>query len=318
MTSSVSRCPNCDTSFKVTDVQLAAAAGAVRCGACLQIFVASEYFVDAPVDDSFQEREEKEQISEAAMGGPIEAENVAIEEPAVDHLEHEVEVRDSIGDTNQNTGEEAYSVPPEKFEQVPAVVFEPAPSEADISDAEISAGLKGIAGAAPEDLVGEFVPTRNRQSGRWLAGSIVLSLVLGVQYFWFNRDILALDTRFRSYYLSVCNVANCELPDFLDAETLSTTDLIIRSHPSINNGLIVNAILRNEAPYRQRFPSLKLRFADLNGNTLAQRTFPPDLYLAGELTGMHYIPAVTEVRLSLDIVDPGPNAVSYSMLTVLN
>ncbi|MFT5929561.1 MAG: putative Zn finger-like uncharacterized protein, partial [Candidatus Azotimanducaceae bacterium] len=77
MTSSVSRCPNCDTSFKVTDVQLAAAAGAVRCGACLQIFVASEYFVDAPVDDSFQEREEKEQISEAAMGGPIEAENVA-------------------------------------------------------------------------------------------------------------------------------------------------------------------------------------------------------------------------------------------------
>jgi hypothetical protein len=33
---------------------------------------------------------------------------------------------------------------------------------------------------------------------------------------------------------------------------------------------------------------------------------------------MHYIPAVTEVRLSLDIVDPGPNAVSYSMLTVLN
>ncbi|MFT4677171.1 MAG: hypothetical protein ACI831_001165 [Candidatus Azotimanducaceae bacterium] len=187
-----------------------------------------------------------------------------------------------------------------------------------MTDAEISAGLKGIAGAAPEDLVGEFVPTRNRQSGRWLAGSIVLSLVLGVQYFWFNRDILALDTRFRSYYLSVCNVANCELPDFLDAETLSTTDLIIRSHPSINNGLIVNAILRNEAPYRQRFPSLKLRFADLNGNTLAQRTFPPDLYLAGELTGMHYIPAVTEVRLSLDIVDPGPNAVSYSMLTVLN
>lgn len=333
MTDCVSRCPNCDTSFKVTDAQLAAAAGAVRCGACLQIFVASDYFVDAPVDDLPSRIDEED---------PIEAEDVPIEEPTADQLEHQVEAQDSLEDTDLPTGTEGGSSPSEESEEVPLSEFDPAPvfeptsfaeqtsiaepasilaptsGEDSISGAEISAGLEGIASSAPDELVGEFVPTSNRQTGRWLAGSIVLSLVLGLQYCWFNKDVLAVDTRFRPYFLYLCNVTNCELPDFLDAETLSTTDLVIRTHPSINNGLVVDAILRNEAAYRQRFPSLKLRFADLNGNTLAQRTFSPDLYLAGELAGMQYIPAVTEVRLSLDIVDPGPKAVSYSMLTVLN
>jgi len=199
MTSYVSQCPNCDTSFKVTDAQLAVAAGAVRCGACLQVFVANDYFVDPPVVDLYREREEQEQHSETAISDSIETKAGAIEEPAVDHLSLEADAQDSVDDTDENTGEEAYLIP---------------------------TGLEGIASSAPEELVGEFVPPSHRQTGRWLAGSIVLSLLLGVQYFWFNKDILAVDTRFRAYYLSFCNVTNCELPVFLDAETLSTTDLL--------------------------------------------------------------------------------------------
>ena len=34
----VCRCPKCETTFRVTETQLAAAHGAVRCGACLQVF----------------------------------------------------------------------------------------------------------------------------------------------------------------------------------------------------------------------------------------------------------------------------------------
>ncbi|WP_175254109.1 DUF3426 domain-containing protein [Pseudomonas sp. BMW13] len=40
--SHVTQCPNCRTSFRVSQAQLAAAHGAVRCGACLHVFNAAE------------------------------------------------------------------------------------------------------------------------------------------------------------------------------------------------------------------------------------------------------------------------------------
>ncbi|MBV1910360.1 MAG: zinc-ribbon domain-containing protein [Kangiellaceae bacterium] len=39
------RCPTCDTAFKVTDQLLSAAGGKVRCGACLAIFQATDYML---------------------------------------------------------------------------------------------------------------------------------------------------------------------------------------------------------------------------------------------------------------------------------
>lgn len=40
----VTQCPKCDTTFRVTQAQLTAAKGAVRCGACLHVFRAAEHF----------------------------------------------------------------------------------------------------------------------------------------------------------------------------------------------------------------------------------------------------------------------------------
>lgn len=45
MSQLVTRCPHCSTSFHVTEQQLRAARGAVRCGSCLQVFRADENIV---------------------------------------------------------------------------------------------------------------------------------------------------------------------------------------------------------------------------------------------------------------------------------
>lgn len=45
MTSRVTQCPKCQTSFRVTDAQLDIANGAVRCGSCLHIFNAPEHWL---------------------------------------------------------------------------------------------------------------------------------------------------------------------------------------------------------------------------------------------------------------------------------
>lgn len=52
MTSKVTQCPKCHTSFRVTDAQLGIANGAVRCGSCLHIFNAPEHWIHSPVQAS--------------------------------------------------------------------------------------------------------------------------------------------------------------------------------------------------------------------------------------------------------------------------
>ncbi|AFV00259.1 zinc-ribbon and DUF3426 domain-containing protein [Simiduia agarivorans] len=47
MTHLVTRCPQCSTSFRITQAQLDRAKGAVRCGSCLQIFRATDHLVKA-------------------------------------------------------------------------------------------------------------------------------------------------------------------------------------------------------------------------------------------------------------------------------
>ncbi|HNN86301.1 MAG TPA: DUF3426 domain-containing protein [Pseudomonadales bacterium] len=48
MSNMVTRCPQCHTSFRVTEEHLKLANGAVRCGSCLLVFQARQHWVDAP------------------------------------------------------------------------------------------------------------------------------------------------------------------------------------------------------------------------------------------------------------------------------
>ena len=72
-------------------------------------------------------------------------------------------------------------------------------------------------------------------------------------------------------------------------------------------------LLRNSSEFRQLFPGLRLRFYDIRGQVVASRVFPVKEYLGGELRGLRHIPGETEVRLSLEIIDPGTQAVGYEM-----
>jgi len=46
MTSMITRCPKCSTTFKISADQLSAAGGAVRCGACLTVFNGQDHLTD--------------------------------------------------------------------------------------------------------------------------------------------------------------------------------------------------------------------------------------------------------------------------------
>ena len=110
-----------------------------------------------------------------------------------------------------------------------------------------------------------------------------------------------------------CPQLGCNLPPKVDVSLIKSSNLVVRSHPDFAGALVVDAILYNRASFAQPFPLLELRFSDINDQLLANRRFKPSEYLAGELAGQVEMPPQTPIHISLDILDPGQEAVNYSL-----
>ena len=168
-----------------------------------------------------------------------------------------------------------------------------------------------------EDMVlADFNRRHRRLELRWLPGIVLLLLVSFAQYAYFNMDRYAQVPEYRGWYENVCRLLPCKLPTYRNYSQLVTKDLVIRSHPDQDNGLLLDVLLLNAADDRQEFPRLRLNFFDINGGVVATRDFEVNEYLGGELRGLRFIPAVTEVRLSLALKDPGRDALGYEMVVL--
>jgi predicted Zn finger-like uncharacterized protein len=157
---------------------------------------------------------------------------------------------------------------------------------------------------------------RRRPWGRWLgwgALNLIALLALGGQYVAHNFDELARQDEYRPWLAKLCPSLNCELPPKVDISQIRSSNLVVRSHPDFAGALVVDAIIYNRAPFTQPFPLLEVRFADINRQTLASRTFKPGEYLSGELAGQREMPSQIPIHIALDILDPGAKAVNYSL-----
>ena len=147
----------------------------------------------------------------------------------------------------------------------------------------------------------------------WLLLILLAALALVGQYLRYHFDEMARHDRWRPVFLQVCPLVGCQVPTRVDVSRIKSSNLVVRSHPDFKGALIVDAILYNRAPFSQPFPLLELRFADLNGQLIASRRFKPSEYLSGELAGRGEMPSQTPIHIALDILDPGPKAVNYSL-----
>ena len=57
----ITQCPKCDTTFRITPAQLKVAKGAVRCGACLNVFRAAEHFQQIDAEDEPKLKDDRTQ-----------------------------------------------------------------------------------------------------------------------------------------------------------------------------------------------------------------------------------------------------------------
>ena len=147
----------------------------------------------------------------------------------------------------------------------------------------------------------------------WGFLTLLAAGLLAFQYIWFHFDEMARHDRYRPLFQQICPMLGCKVPTRVDIGRIKSSNLVVRSHPDFKGALIVDAIIYNRAPFSQPFPLLELRFADLNGQLIASRRFKPSEYLSGELAGRGDMPSQTPIHIALDILDPGPKAVNYSL-----
>ncbi|PYC27062.1 DUF3426 domain-containing protein [Pseudomonas mosselii] len=147
----------------------------------------------------------------------------------------------------------------------------------------------------------------------WSFLTLLAAALLAFQYVWFHFDEMARQDQYRPWFQQLCPMFGCQVPTRVDISRIKSSNLVVRSHPDFKGALIVDAIIYNRAPFAQPFPLLELRFADLNGQLIASRRFKPSEYLSGELAGRGEMPSQTPIHIALDILDPGPKAVNYSL-----
>lgn len=168
----------------------------------------------------------------------------------------------------------------------------------------------------PLEVAYEDDGSRRRRRLIWSGASFLAALVLAGQIAWLEFHRLNTIEPYRSWYARVCPYLNCTVPEQVDRRAIDTSQLMVRSHPSVAGALVVDVILQNNAPFEQPFPNILLTFSNLQNETVAARRFTPTEYLGGELAGSTHMPTRQPIHVGFEIQDPGSEALNYQLTIV--
>ena len=146
---------------------------------------------------------------------------------------------------------------------------------------------------------------------RWWLASVVLLALLLVIYPIADRERLARNAGFRPTLESLCGAVGCTLPSWREPKAFEVTARDVRPHPSARGALLITVSFRNNAVFAQEWPLLELTMSDLNGQQVGMRRFHAQEYL-GNAPKAPLIAAGQSANATLEVVDPGRNAVAYN------
>lgn len=111
----ITKCPKCDTTFRVSPAQLQVAKGAVRCGACLHVFRASDHFQvskksEPVIQDDRTEDMFGDQAQPLAQATPVPPKPVAPIKPDPVSTNDDFDIRQPIDKNNDNDDDDDFLI----------------------------------------------------------------------------------------------------------------------------------------------------------------------------------------------------------------
>lgn len=162
----------------------------------------------------------------------------------------------------------------------------------------------------------EILTGRQRRLGKqlaWASLALVAAFLLAGQYLWQETQRYAQMASVRPVYEWACNMIGCQLPTYSDINAIESSNLAVRSHPELDNALSVSVEFRNGARFAQPFPIMVLSFNSASNSVIALREFAPEDYLPPALRTRQLMPPQSPVQVNLELIDPGDDAVNYTL-----
>lgn len=302
----ITRCPACETLFKVVPDQLRVSDGWVRCGQCDEVFDASLHLMEISAQGEMPANQQEES---AITGNPTDSLDVTAQPVDIDldldvylgsqdspdelSVEREQVPPDAAGDEpdqaaqepipdeysqGDETGSLATDVPDEQFDMPFAAPAAPAqPDQRDIVDAD-DAQSDSVPGLDDVSFL------RDKRAGVFWERpimrvtlvflSLALSLGLAGQIVVHERDrIAASEPGLKPWLLQICALLNCSLSPLRRIESIvidSSSFSKVRA-----DSYRLNFTLKNTAAVALAVPAIELTLTDSLDQPVVRRVFLP-------------------------------------------
>ena len=306
----LTRCPHCETIFRVTPEQLKVRLGKVRCGECNQVFNAVETLVEevapTPAVSIPKQADTPDKIEDSLLA----PEHFIL--PSTTEIPSESPMGDAIVEDTGPVCTAESSVPDttEESQAPPEPVSPTAPEIDPLEPATVEPVAEAIPEPVPLEPFLHEAPAETRKVWPWILGGSFALLALGLQVaVQFRVELAVLASAARPLLEAVCSAAGCEvgLPAKAELMLIESSDLI----PDAERKGVMSlaATLRNQAPFTQEYPSLELTLTDLANQAVARRVFKPANYLSAKVLVADGMAARSELAVNLPL-DTGQVAAS--------
>lgn len=333
-------CTECGSRFRLTLAQLTAAQGSVRCGQCHEVFDAYENLEGAEVAPRMASPEpEAELEADESADVPIQ-----VEEETAPELDMPMAAEDepitSAPELKATRRRKAEDLPiDDLFAGVPDAPAETPSISMDLDEVQTGETeelgfsytdeVKPLPDTLPEDAPGAYshaehlAPPPAPKPARPLLAAfgwfmvVVLGLSLSAQLV----DVYRLPLSQNPVIGPSLQALYARLGHPLTGPTTATDwgvgALNVTTDPDSAGALSITGSLTNGAGLVQPWPLLRVVLTDRFGEALRSRDFKPVDYLPAGQAGTALAPGLS-ARFRLDIVDPGAEAVGFSLTPCLD
>ncbi|HJW23590.1 MAG TPA: DUF3426 domain-containing protein [Rhodocyclaceae bacterium] len=322
------RCPRCQTIFRITPEQLRARGGKVRCGHCQAVFNALETLLEELPPTSVPEpvlaAPEPPRAFEPPPAPEPPAEPESSPEPAPEPEPVIPAEAEPLPEAELPVDSEPVAAEEPEVEAAPAPAAEEPPRDETPEETTLAAREAGLmaareitetpgynrwaAGTLASSPLAGLEGEHHRARWPFVLASVVLALGLLLQIAVYFRTELVqrlpgLESAFAAFGVAV------PLPRQVDLVSIETSDLQADNSRGL---LVLQATLKNRAAYPQAWPALELTLTDTQDAVVARRVLEAPDYLPPK-TDPRVFPANSETGLRLWIEAKEVAAAGYRL-----
>jgi predicted Zn finger-like uncharacterized protein len=321
------RCPECTTTFRVSDEALQKANGQVRCGRCASVFNAVAEQVESDAQAAPVVADEPQAITTAPAAAesadavaPIEA--AAVLEPTP--LPHRANERTepvaasmgvgSVADVVAEAELASHDDGEPSLESATSTHDDATPISAERVD-EVLATTADTPLLATEPQWQPLTTAPPRVSRWWGFVAVLAVALLAVQVGNHFRAALAGHPTFGPWAQQAYALVGVTVTPHWDVRQYEILDWVATAEPNTRGvgSLKISARIQNRGPQQQPYPRVQLRLKDRWEKAVRSRLFGPDEYLSRDAPHARLMAAGETARAEIEVVDPGPDAYGFEL-----